>query len=67
MMESEICRQEESKTKCSFNGSCVNHRQPLSKFPISIHTVTVPHYHRWNDLLLKASFDEQFAFIETEK
>ena len=46
-MQSEFCRQEESKSKCSFNGSCVNHRQPLSKFAISTYGAMVPHYHRW--------------------
>ena len=66
MMQSEICRREESKSKCSFNGSCVNHRQPLSKFAISIYAATVPHYHRWDDLVLDASIDERFAFKETK-
>ena len=67
VMQSEICRREESKSKCSFNGSCVNHRQPLCKFAISIYAATVPHYHRWDDLVLNASIDERFAFKETKK
>ena len=44
----------------------MNHRQPLSKFVMSIYVVTVPHYHRWDDLLLNTSFDERFAFKETK-
>ena len=67
VMQSEICQQEESKNKCSFNGSCVNHRQPLSKLAISIYAATVPHYRRWDDLVLNASIDERFAFKETKK
>ena len=66
-MLSEICRQMESKSKCSFNGSCVNHRQTLAKFAFSIHAAIGPHYHRWDDLLVNASLEERFAFKETKK
>ena len=44
----------------------MNHRQPLSKFAISIHAAMVPHHHRWNELLLNASLEERFAFKETK-
>ena len=36
----------------------MNHRQPLSKFAIPTYATTVPHYHRWDDLVLNASIDD---------
>ena len=43
----------------------MNHRQPLSKYTISIiYSAMVPHYHWQDEMLLNISFHEQFTFKE---